>query len=913
MKRPFVSIILAGGKGTRMGATDRHKVCFPVGGTPVILRALETYHLCGARTNVIVVGALAESVMVTVSARFPGAVFAFQAQPRGTGDAARQGARILERMGFEGDVLLVAGDKLIEPCVIRRLLAVHQAKHADVTLATAPRPPGSNTGILLTTGAGRIVGILEEAERQRLVGLAMVSRVLGEENLKGEVGNGMEAKECLTRRGPEAGERKERLLTSSPTGSTGSGWLDQAAVQRLLSGMVSEKNVQALVAELWSGLEATAKLDRAELVRHTSPDERQGLLRVGTLAVPVPAILERFTQMNLSTYVFRAAVLFDALHRLKSSRLNQEEYLTDVFELLAHDAPPARVLGCEMEDPEDIMAFNNPQELLAMEEVDLRKTRPTPAAAHVATGTLAKPSEWNHLLEDPPTAVRRQFRQWYGDEVPWGPLRQVVQSFGERFGTEQPAVVIRSPGRINLLGRHVDHQGGPVNVMAINREIYLVATPRADDWVNLANADPARFPDRKFRLSDVVANLDWEDWQQVVDGPLLRHQLAAARGDWANYVQAALLRLQMQFRDRRLRGLDILVGGDVPMGAGLSSSSALVVATAEAASVLNGLPVTARQLVSLCGEGEWFVGTRGGAADHAAIRLSRRGQVTRVSFFPFKIEDSVPFPADHVLIVCQSGLFAGKSTRARQIFNEKVTAYHLGRVLFKMLRPELAPLIEHLRDLTPDHLRLDRADFCHLLRQLPVRLPRAKVLAGFATMAEADRDRLEKLFQTHAAPAGGYPVREVVLFGLSEMARARRCASLLQQHDATELGRLMTRSHDGDRVSRLTARGRRERLAATVSDRELLIWGRRRGSAEDIADLTGAYGCSLPELDQIVDLAVKLPGVRGAQLAGAGLGGCVMVLAQQEHAARVLTSLANAGIEASPFHPIAGAGPLVLV
>ena len=72
MKRPFVTIILAGGKGTRMGTSDKHKVCFEVLGVPVIIRALETYNLCGAMLNVVVVGSMAESVMATVNRRFPG-------------------------------------------------------------------------------------------------------------------------------------------------------------------------------------------------------------------------------------------------------------------------------------------------------------------------------------------------------------------------------------------------------------------------------------------------------------------------------------------------------------------------------------------------------------------------------------------------------------------------------------------------------------------------------------------------------------------------------------------------------------------------------------------------------------------------------------------------------------------------
>jgi len=79
------------------------------------------------------------------------------------------------------------------------------------------------------------------------------------------------------------------------------------------------------------------------------------------------------------------------------------------------------------------------------------------------------------------------------------------------------------------------------------------------------------------------------------------------------------------------------------MGAGLSSSSALVVATAEAVRVFNRLPVSARRLVSLCGEGEWFrrhPRRGGGPCGHPAL-ASRC--VTRVGFFPFQIEDSARF------------------------------------------------------------------------------------------------------------------------------------------------------------------------------------------------------------------------------------------------------------------------------
>src|SRR5512135_43151 len=183
MARPFATIILAGGKGTRMGSSDKHKVCFEVLGVPVIIRALETYNLCGAMLNVVVVGSMAESVMGTVNRRLPGTAYAFQDKPLGTGDAARKGAEILERMRFEGDVLVVAGDKVIDPKVIRQLVAAHEQSGADVTLATARRPPHSSAGILLKSARGNIVGILEEAERRRLVALARISEALQKRRL----------------------------------------------------------------------------------------------------------------------------------------------------------------------------------------------------------------------------------------------------------------------------------------------------------------------------------------------------------------------------------------------------------------------------------------------------------------------------------------------------------------------------------------------------------------------------------------------------------------------------------------------------------------------------------------------------------------------------------------------------------
>jgi len=871
MKRAFVTIILAGGKGTRMGSSDKHKVCFEVLGTPVIIRALETYNLCGAMANVVVVGMMSESVMATVNQRFPGTIYAFQEKPLGTGNAARKAAEILERMRFDGDVLVIAGDKVMDPRVLRRLLATHERSRADVTLATAKRPSNSSAGFVIKTARGNIAGIVEDVERRRLLALAEINASFH-------------------------GQRE----------------LPRARVMAILGRTCGEKNGRVLAAEIWSGQDKARKLRRSDFEAHLTRDQRAGRLRVGRELVHAADMLRRFDQMNMSTYLFRAPVLFEALSRLKSVRPNDEEYLTDVFEILAHQKKPARVVGCEITDPHDLMAFNNPQELLAIEEVYRRKQGPAALEVTPDFGdTLAPAAAWDRMLTNPSTAACRQFQHWYEDEIPWSGIRKTLNAFMQRYSADRNVAIIRSPGRINLMGRHIDHQGGTVNVMAVDREIMLVAAPRNDDVVSLSNTEETQFSEQAFRISDLVANLNWDDWQRVIDGPRIQRMLETARGDWANYVKAAILRLQEQFRDRQLRGLDMMVSGEIPMGAGLSSSSALVVATAEAVSEFNRLPVSGRRLVSLCGEGEWFVGTRGGAADHAAIKLSRRGYVTRVGFFPFHIEDSAKFLPGYNLVVCNSGVYAGKSKGARNVFNAKVTAYHIGRVWFKMSHPELSGRIEHLRDISPKHLGLSRVEFARALGQLPTRLTRAQVQAAFSQMAGPEREHLERLFLSHEAPEEGYAVRDVVLFGLSEMERAQRCLDSLRRNDAQALGRMMTVSHDGDRVSRESSR-HAGRQARPFSEADFENWAKPGNRTIKLADLSGAYACSLPDLDRIVDLALRMPGVVGAQLAGAGLGGCIMVLVQRAHTPNLLKELSRCGIQAEVFRPIAGACSLTL-
>jgi N-acetylgalactosamine kinase len=433
------------------------------------------------------------------------------------------------------------------------------------------------------------------------------------------------------------------------------------------------------------------------------------------------------------------------------------------------------------------------------------------------------------------------------------------------------------------MGRHVDHQGGHCNLMTIGYETLIAVHPRQDDQIHLYNLDHERFPERTFSLGDLVADLPWDDWLSLVNSEKVSHMVLSAGGDWSQYTKAAALRLQKKFSTLQLRGVDMIVSGNIPIAAGLSSSSALVVGTAETMVAVNQLDTFPSQFVDLCGEGEWFVGTRGGSADHAAIKLGQKGKVVKVTFFPFAVQDIVPFAEDYALLVCDSGIKAHKTANARDQFNHRVACYHIGLHLIRAFFPQYAPLLQHLRDINTRNLGVPLSWIYKILLRLPEHATREELAALLpdeeALFASIDHLPSETL----------YPIRGVVLYGLAECERSRIFADALLASRIPEIGRLMNVSHDGDRVARFTVPGRPQPYQAPTSNGYLLdlIEDLESGDPERVirAQLQwqpGSYHCSVPEIDHMVDISLATEGIVGAQLAGAGLGGCMMVLAHHD-------------------------------
>ncbi len=506
-----------------------------------------------------------------------------------------------------------------------------------------------------------------------------------------------------------------------------------------------------------------------------------------------------------------------------------------------------------------------------------------------AAGVLRSAREWINAFRANPASLRGVLRGIYGGDESFIDQRrqqilEVLTLFARTYGEDKEVLITRSPGRINLMGRHVDHRGGYVNMMTIQREIVVVASPRQDSQVHLVNLSP-EFDSGYFDIAEELPYIrQFDDWRDYLSSQRVRDFHTPSMGHWTNYVRAGIFRLCHHYPDRILRGMDAAVGGDIPMGAGLSSSSALLVASSLAMVIINELDLRPAGFVDLCGEGEWFVGTRGGAADHAAVTLAVPGKVLPITFYPFRPGEPLDFPEGYQLVVCNSQVQAKKTQGARDLFNHRVACYEIGLALFRKFFPKHTENVKYLRDVTPENLGVSLAEFYQMLMHLPESADRP-----FLRQLLQQRSQwLEEVFSTHKEPVV-YPIRAVFLYGVAECQRSRIVQEMLKRGDAEAIGRLMLVSHDGDRIVRFDTNGTARLYRASCDDTYLqslsLLANSTDPEERESAALhwqPGGYACSCWEIDKMIDIARNVPGVLGAQISGAGMGGCMMALARED-------------------------------
>jgi galactokinase len=206
-----------------------------------------------------------------------------------------------------------------------------------------------------------------------------------------------------------------------------------------------------------------------------------------------------------------------------------------------------------------------------------------------------------------------------------------------------------APGRVNLIGEHIDYHGLPVLPMALRQRINVAFERREDSRVCVES---------KWRgpmTGGEIREFEWRDDLTPV-----------AAGDWENYLRAAALAVSRKWGIGA--GIDAVITSDLPAAAGLSSSSALIVAFALALLQANQREATFEELMEILPEGEHFVGTRGGGMDHAASLASKEGCASLVSFRPLSVRH-VPIPPEWAFLAADSLIRAEKSGAAREQYN----------------------------------------------------------------------------------------------------------------------------------------------------------------------------------------------------------------------------------------------------
>ncbi|MEY8876407.1 MAG: galactokinase [Leptothrix sp. (in: b-proteobacteria)] len=298
-------------------------------------------------------------------------------------------------------------------------------------------------------------------------------------------------------------------------------------------------------------------------------------------------------------------------------------------------------------------------------------------------------------------------------------LVRVLSTFANTFDSA-PACVVQAPGRVNLIGEHTDYNDGFVLPCGIDYQTLVAAQPRDDAWVRVVAADYGSMLD-EFRLDQPIA--------PRTDAP------------WANYVRGMVQ--QLVGHGLALRGAELAVAGNVPQGAGLSSSASLEVAIGQVFKTLHGLDELDPTLIAQLAQRaeNQFVGVNCGIMDQL---ISARALAGHALLIDCRSLDARPvhLPDDIAVLIVHSRVKRGLvdseyNTRRQQC---EAAAAHYG--------------VAALRDIDTARLIADRGELDELVyrRARHIVTENQRTLDAAEALAAGDMARMGALMAaSHAS------------------------------------------------------------------------------------------------------------------------------------------------------------------
>ncbi|KAI0553544.1 galactokinase [Xylaria curta] len=454
--------------------------------------------------------------------------------------------------------------------------------------------------------------------------------------------------------------------------------------------------------------------------------------------------------------------------------------------------------------------------------------------------------------------------------VRWNTL---LEKFQAHYGS--PAqFVARSPGRVNIIGEHIDYSLYPCLPMAITPDVIIAVstdvTPAVDGTykIKIANVDQQRFPTREF------------------DIPYSEVEIDATKHEWTNYFKSGLrgaleLLRKKHGADFKPSSMQVLMDGTVPAGGGLSSSAAFVSASALAVMVANGeSDIDKKDLTEVAIVSERAVGVNSGGMDQSASVFGERGSALLVSFAPALSARPVFFPKTNpelCFMIVQSFVTSNKQVTGPIHYNLRVVEVSMAAAVLNAklcpagteLPKDAGPLGVSIHGFHDNYFKGTQKSMSEQLEEL-IELTKKTLTQeqGYTAEEVASHigisvDDLKARFMSSFPVRGEYfKLRQRALHVFTEALRVIRFLTLLEDP---------AQAPSSDNTVEFN-----QRLGNLLNETQ--------DSCRDV------YECSAPEIDEICRIA-REAGSYGSRLTGAGWGGCSVHLVPADNVDQIKAAL----------------------
>ena len=412
---------------------------------------------------------------------------------------------------------------------------------------------------------------------------------------------------------------------------------------------------------------------------------------------------------------------------------------------------------------------------------------------------------------------------------------RIVQAFTEKFG-EAPQFICRSPGRVNLIGEHIDYSGFSVCPMAIERDMVIAVGTKEAAFSTIANSDP-KYKAREF-----------------ITGPGI--EIDATIHEWSNYFLCGYKGLADKLKLDSMKPMQVMCDGAVPAGGGLSSSSAFVCCSAIATHQANNGNLSKGGLTEAAINGEQFAGVQIGGMDQSISIMAHSGSALLIDFYPSLAANPVVIPqaSRAVFVIANTLVVADKHMTAPTNYNLRVVEIRMAAALIWKRLTGKSPLkivtLRETQDLIANETAKTALDCLDVLLKVTDEVFKTEKYQ-LCEIAEALDMTQEEIFDMFIGSmiirSDGFSLYSRTKHVYQEAQRVLRfrdtCLENPNSDVSVQLGNLMNESH--------------------LSCKEL-------------------FECSCPELDELRQIALSA-GALGSRLTGAGWGGCTVSIVKEDN------------------------------